>query len=215
MGKNLGELNPSDVYPLSNLPDSAVPWGRAIEDDVVGLKRAYEAQQAFIDALRRDIAALAANNTAATQTPMSYTESDSDQLIYYTESGWLYTNTSVVVPTGATQARIAAKGWCRATNDINDPSAIDLDLGVRVFYAHVEDWAGYAPSSIVFVAGSTTAVPVGGTATGVVSGDATIPVTPGWLLVVGLASRVETYSLPPQAMNADTFVSGNINFSFS
>lgn len=57
MGKNLGELNSSDVYPLSNLPDSAVPWGRAIEDDVVGLKRELEALRQSVSGTNRNIAA--------------------------------------------------------------------------------------------------------------------------------------------------------------
>jgi hypothetical protein len=81
MARNIQDINPGDVFPPRNLPDSSENWGRVVENRIIALEKAYLSGEQGISGQNR--------NTAATLEALARQVdeiSDTQQLLIQTES---------------------------------------------------------------------------------------------------------------------------------
>jgi len=208
-------INPNDVFPARDLPGQAEKWGRVVEERLRAVEEGVLANRQALVAQERAFSASLAQIIATTLTPPTYTETDTDSTIYSGPSSYLYTNTAVVVPVGATSVELTLKGALTATNDITYPSPRDVDLQLIGFYGLFTDPADWAFSASTSFAFSTVALPIGETQTTVAYGRATVPVTVGDTLFVGLASKIAEFPMDSvYTETAQTTVTGAIRFIY-
>ena len=208
-------INPDDVFPARDLPGQAEKWGRVVEERIRAAEEGVLSNRQALAAQERAFSAALAQIIATTLAPPTYTETDTDARIYSSPSTYLYTNTAVVVPVGATSVELTLKGALTATNDIIDPSPQDVELQLIGFYGLFTDPADWAFSSTISFAYSTVDLPIGETQTTVAYGQATVPVVVGDTLFVGLASKIA--ALPIDVVStgtAQTTVTGAIRFIY-
>jgi len=208
-------INPDDVFPARNLPGDSEKWGRVVEERLKAAEEGVLANRQALAAQERAFSAALAQIIATTLAPPTYTETDTDARIYSGPSSYLYTNTAVVVPVGATSVELTLKGALTATNDITSPSPQDVELQLIGFYGLFTDPADWAFSSLILFTGNQVDLPIGETQTTVAYGQVTVPVVVGDTLFVGLASKIKELPLDTVSTGtAQTTVTGAIRFIY-
>lgn len=219
MARNASDINPNDTYPRRNLPPGAENWGRTVEDRIIALEKASLQARAQAQADRRLFSSLLDQLVVSTGSPGWFTASKSEQVISSSDStsAGIYTVTSVTVPTGALTATLTVKGTVTATNDSNISPPETLDLTAQAWYSHLPSGTPWEPGLIGgdnrFSASSETLL-TDATATTTAIGTTTVPVTPGYTLLVGTDSRFAPTGTVQTTNNASTFVVGSIQFNY-
>ena len=124
--RNPQDINPDDVYPAINLPDDATPWARAMQDDMIALKKGYLAQDGSIAGVNRYTASAMANMAAqinALVEPVSgYANGDTYVLPTGRANRVTRATFNFTVPAGFTRALISA-----SAQDIGVNSTAGID----------------------------------------------------------------------------------------
>lgn len=218
MARQASDINPDDVFKAPNLGPGD-PWARQVMDRVVALEKGYLQTLQQFASMSRTFASSLSQIVDATQSQGAFTVTKEDQTITSSTSAaaGLFATVSVTVPTGALSAVLTVKGVVTVTNDAQISPPENLTLTTQGWYSHLAagvPWepgliGSYTPFSI-----GTIALPTGATASAVTVGTVTVPVTPGYTLIVGTDSRFSPTASPQGTNNARVFVVGDIQFVY-